>query len=59
MVLAAILYGWALGSLGWGNSYYSAAVKSMGKSWTNFLFGSFDPIGVVTVDKPPPRSGRR
>ncbi|MEU5297246.1 ArnT family glycosyltransferase [Streptomyces umbrinus] len=53
MVLAAILYGWALGSLGWGNSYYSAAVKSMGKSWTNFLFGSFDPIGVVTVDKPP------
>lgn len=53
MVLAAILYGWALSSLGWGNSYYSAAVKSMGKSWTNFLFGSFDPIGVVTVDKPP------
>ncbi|MGW2283363.1 glycosyltransferase family 39 protein [Streptomyces phaeochromogenes] len=53
MVLAAILYGWALGSLGWGNSYYSAAVKSMGKSWTNFLFGSFDPVGVVTVDKPP------
>ncbi|GHB84642.1 hypothetical protein GCM10010306_094200 [Streptomyces umbrinus] len=53
MVLAAILYGWALGSLGWGNSYYSAAVKSMGTSWTNFLFGSFDPIGVVTVDKPP------
>ncbi|MDQ0946821.1 4-amino-4-deoxy-L-arabinose transferase-like glycosyltransferase [Streptomyces phaeochromogenes] len=53
MVLAAILYGWALSSLGWGNSYYSAAVKSMGKSWTNFLFGSFDPVGVVTVDKPP------
>ncbi|WP_281181348.1 ArnT family glycosyltransferase, partial [Streptomyces aurantiacus] len=53
MVLAAILYGWALGSLGWGNSYYSAAVKSMGKSWTNFVFGSFDPVGVVTVDKPP------
>ncbi|WTP63069.1 glycosyltransferase family 39 protein [Streptomyces phaeochromogenes] len=53
MVLAAILYGWALGSLGWGNSYYAAAVKSMGTSWTNFLFGSFDPIGVVTVDKPP------
>ncbi|GAA3873804.1 hypothetical protein GCM10023084_28470 [Streptomyces lacrimifluminis] len=53
MVLAAVLYGWALGSLGWGNSYYSAAVKSMGKSWTNFLFGAFDPLGVVTVDKPP------
>ncbi|MFI6662474.1 glycosyltransferase family 39 protein [Streptomyces sp. NPDC050523] len=53
LVLAAVLYGWALGSLGWANSYYSAAVKSMGKSWTNFLFGSFDPAGVVTVDKPP------
>ncbi|MFI6624302.1 glycosyltransferase family 39 protein [Streptomyces sp. NPDC050528] len=53
LVLAAVLYGWALNSLGWGNSYYSAAVKSMGKNWTNFLFGSFDPAGVVTVDKPP------
>ncbi|MEV0738299.1 glycosyltransferase family 39 protein [Streptomyces sp. NPDC050549] len=53
LVLAAVLYGWALNSLGWGNSYYSAAVKSMGKNWTNFLFGSFDPVGVVTVDKPP------
>ena len=52
-MLAAVLYGWALNSLGWGNSYYSAAVKSMGKNWTNFLFGSFDPAGVVTVDKPP------
>ncbi|MFF5497810.1 ArnT family glycosyltransferase [Streptomyces aquilus] len=53
LLLSAVLYGWALGSLGWGNSYYSAAVKSMGQSWTNFLFGSFDPAGVVTVDKPP------
>ncbi|MDI5904972.1 MULTISPECIES: glycosyltransferase family 39 protein [Streptomyces] len=25
----------------------------MGQSWTNFLFGAFDPAGVVTVDKPP------
>ncbi|MFD5536372.1 ArnT family glycosyltransferase [Streptomyces sp. NPDC127079] len=53
LLVAAVLYGWALGSLGWGNSYYSAAVKSMGKSWTYFLFGSYDPAGVVTVDKPP------
>ncbi|MBP5942691.1 phospholipid carrier-dependent glycosyltransferase [Streptomyces sp. LBUM 1476] len=52
-MLSALLYGWALGPLGWGNGYYSAAVKSMGRSWTNFLFGSFDPAGVVTVDKPP------
>ncbi|QNP76118.1 glycosyltransferase family 39 protein [Streptomyces roseirectus] len=53
LLLAALLYGWALGSLGWGNGYYAAAVKSMGQSWTNFLFGSFDPAGVVTIDKPP------
>ncbi|SDK44777.1 4-amino-4-deoxy-L-arabinose transferase [Actinopolyspora mzabensis] len=53
LVLATGLYGWAIGSLGWGNTYYSAAVKSMGESWVNFLFGSFDPAGVVTVDKPP------
>ncbi|KUL21438.1 hypothetical protein ADL15_50735 [Actinoplanes awajinensis subsp. mycoplanecinus] len=52
-MVAAILHGWALGSLGWANSYYSAAVKSMGTTWTNFLFGAFDPAGVVTVDKPP------
>ncbi|MFD6414867.1 ArnT family glycosyltransferase [Streptomyces sp. NPDC060194] len=53
LALAAATHGWALGSLGWGNTYYSAAVKSMGTSWTAFLFGSFDPAGVVTVDKPP------
>ncbi|AZS70714.1 hypothetical protein DDE74_06945 [Streptomyces lydicus] len=53
LLLAALLYGWALGSLGWGNTYYAAAVKSMGLSWTNFLFGAYDPAGVVTVDKPP------
>ncbi|MBV8995165.1 MAG: glycosyltransferase family 39 protein [Pseudonocardiales bacterium] len=38
---------------GWGNPYYSAAVKSMSANFTNFIFGSFDPVGVVTVDKPP------
>ncbi|MBP2477418.1 4-amino-4-deoxy-L-arabinose transferase-like glycosyltransferase [Crossiella equi] len=53
LVLAAVLYGWALLQSGWGNSYYSAAVKSMSQSFTNFLFASFDPAGVVTVDKPP------
>jgi 4-amino-4-deoxy-L-arabinose transferase-like glycosyltransferase len=51
-VLAAVLYGWNLNG-GWGNEFYTAAVKSMTRSFTNFLFGSFDPAGVVTVDKPP------
>ena len=52
-VLAALLYAWGIGTAGWGNPYYSAAVKSMSASLTNFVFGSFDPLGVVTVDKPP------
>ncbi len=38
---------------GYGNTYYSAAVRSMLASLKNFFFGSFDPLGVVTVDKPP------
>ncbi|SEG99927.1 4-amino-4-deoxy-L-arabinose transferase [Nonomuraea solani] len=52
-LLAAVLYGWSWWTWGWGNTYYSAAVKSMSASVTTFLFGSFDPAGVVTVDKPP------
>ncbi|NYH77655.1 4-amino-4-deoxy-L-arabinose transferase-like glycosyltransferase [Actinopolyspora biskrensis] len=50
--LAALLYLWGIGG-SWGNTYYSAAVKSMSTSFENFFFGSLDPAGVVTVDKPP------
>jgi 4-amino-4-deoxy-L-arabinose transferase-like glycosyltransferase len=53
LVLSAALYGWDIWSAGWGNTFYTAAVKSMSDNFTNFLFGSFDPAGVVTVDKPP------
>lgn len=53
MVLAALLDLWALGQNGWANEYYSAAVRSMSSSWHNFLFGSFDASGLMTVDKPP------
>lgn len=52
-VAAGVLYAWRIGSGQLGNTYYSAAVKSMTDSFTNFLFGSFDPYGVFTVDKPP------
>lgn len=52
-VLAGVLYGWGMWASGWGNPYYSAAVKSMSVNLTNFVFGAFDPVGVVTVDKPP------
>jgi 4-amino-4-deoxy-L-arabinose transferase-like glycosyltransferase len=53
LVLAAVLYLWALSKNGWANDYYSAAVRSMSSSWHNFLFASADPSGVMTVDKPP------
>jgi 4-amino-4-deoxy-L-arabinose transferase-like glycosyltransferase len=38
---------------GFANVYYSAAVKSMLRSFHNFFFVSFDPGGLVSVDKPP------
>ncbi|MGF7233661.1 MAG: glycosyltransferase family 39 protein, partial [Frankia sp.] len=50
---AGLLYAWKIGAGQVGNTYYSAAAKSMTDGFTNFLFGSFDPYGVVTVDKPP------
>jgi 4-amino-4-deoxy-L-arabinose transferase-like glycosyltransferase len=53
LVLAAVLNLWALDQNGWANDYYSAAIRSMSSSWHNFLYGSFDASGVMTVDKPP------
>src|SRR4051794_4695470 len=53
LALAAILNLWALGQNGWANDYYSAAVRSMASSWHNFIYESFDPSGLMTVDKPP------
>lgn len=52
-LFAAVLYGWGSWGTDWGNTFYTAAVKSMSESFSNFIFGSFDPAGVVTVDKPP------
>ncbi|SDM40338.1 ArnT family glycosyltransferase [Allokutzneria albata] len=53
LALAAVLYAWGIWAWGWGNSYYTAATRSMSSGFVNFLFGSFDQAGVVTVDKPP------
>jgi 4-amino-4-deoxy-L-arabinose transferase-like glycosyltransferase len=53
VVLSAVLNLWALDRNGWANTYYSAAVRSMSSSWHNFIYGSFDVSGVMTVDKPP------
>ena len=42
-----------VGFNGIGNPYYAAAVQSMLSSWHNFFFLSVDPMGFVSLDKPP------
>ncbi len=53
LLVAAALRLWKIDQNGTGNSYYAAAVRSMMINWHNFFFVSFDPVGFVTVDKPP------
>jgi 4-amino-4-deoxy-L-arabinose transferase-like glycosyltransferase len=53
LALSAVLNVNKLSQNGYANIFYSAGVKSMLRSWHNFLFVSFDPGGLVTVDKPP------
>ncbi|MED4227119.1 glycosyltransferase family 39 protein [Neobacillus cucumis] len=53
LLISIILNFYKLGQEGVGNTYYSAAVKSMLDSWHNFFFNSFDPKGFITIDKPP------
>ena len=53
LVLSAVLNIWNLGIEGYGNLYYTAAIKSMLLSFKNFFYLSFDPAGYITVDKPP------
>lgn len=53
LVAAGLLYMWGLSKNGMANEYYAATVRAMSSSWHNFLYGSFDMNGVMTVDKPP------
>jgi 4-amino-4-deoxy-L-arabinose transferase-like glycosyltransferase len=53
LAFSAVLNVRLLSRNGYGNIYYSAAVKSMLGSLHNFVFVSFDPGGLVAVDKPP------
>ena len=53
LVLAAVLYTWALGRNGYANDYYAAAIYSGTKSWKAFFFGALDAGSYITVDKPP------
>ena len=53
LVLSGLLEFVRLSQNGYANIYYSAAVKSMLRSWQNFFFVASGPQGLVTVDKPP------
>ncbi len=53
LLLSGLLEFVKLGQNGYANTFYSAAVKSMLRSWHNFFFVSSDPNGFITVDKPP------
>jgi 4-amino-4-deoxy-L-arabinose transferase-like glycosyltransferase len=53
LALSAIVNTHRLSQNGYGNIFYSAGDKSMLRSLHNFFFVSFDPGGLVTVDKPP------
>ncbi len=53
LAVSAVLELHRLSQNGYANIFYSAGIKSMLVSWHNFLFVSFDPGGLVTVDKPP------
>ncbi|MHB8233783.1 MAG: glycosyltransferase family 39 protein [Solirubrobacteraceae bacterium] len=53
LALSAVVNTHRLSQNGYGNIFYSAGDKSMLRSLHNFFFVSFDPGGLVTVDKPP------
>ena len=53
MILAFGLHMYNIDSISDANAYYTAAVESMLKSWSNFFFVAAEPGGSVTVDKPP------
>ncbi len=53
LALSAVLNLYRLSQNGYANIFYSAGVRSMLRSLHNFFFVSFDPGGLIMVDKPP------
>jgi 4-amino-4-deoxy-L-arabinose transferase-like glycosyltransferase len=53
LAAAGLLYAVGLSGSGWANQYYSAAAQAGASSWKAFFFGGLDPVGAITVDKPP------
>ena len=52
-LLALMLRFFNFADLGIGNLFYASTIRSMGESWHNFFYASFDPSGTIAVDKPP------
>ena len=52
-IMALLLGFWHLDRNGFGNTYYAAAIRVGSHGLRNLFFGSFDPLGVMAVDKPP------
>ncbi len=50
--LAGLAYGWGMNGAAL-EAFYGAAARSMSSSWHDFIFGSFDPAGTVSIDKIP------
>lgn len=53
ILLSCILNIWKLWQEGFANLFYSAGVYSMGQNFHAFFYNSLDPIGFISVDKPP------
>jgi 4-amino-4-deoxy-L-arabinose transferase-like glycosyltransferase len=53
LALSAVLNTNKLSQNNYANVFYSAGVRSMLGSLHNFIFASFDPGGLITIDKPP------
>src|ERR1700722_6601001 len=53
LAATAVLYVWGLGSSGWANNYYAAAVQAGTQDLKACLFGSIDPGNALPVHKPP------
>ncbi|WP_045729607.1 ArnT family glycosyltransferase [Pseudarthrobacter chlorophenolicus] len=53
LLVAGLVYIWALDRNGFANAYYSAAVQAGQQDLKAFIFGSADWGNSVTVDKPP------
>jgi 4-amino-4-deoxy-L-arabinose transferase-like glycosyltransferase len=53
LALSAVLNLNHLAQNGYANIFYSAGARSMLRSLHNFVFVSFDPGGLISIDKPP------